>query len=232
MIGLKFAHLVLMANWLSFSIRTKASPAHSEPEEHTYPRRTIAGVSVVDTPLVRAAQQYARDHGDEAVYKHIMRSWLFGTLMLQHNATLDVLVDPEVHAVATILHALGFDRTPNSSVVSPDRRFEVDGAIAARDFVRQHPRGRSWEVRRVQLVWDAIALHSEPKIAFFKELDVQVVSKGVAMDFQGPTAGVTAAEYAAVLAEFPQSDLRGSVRETISWLCQTKPESTYGEWPP
>lgn len=100
-----------------------------------------------------------------------------------------------MHAVAAILHDLGFDKNPNSTIVSPDRRFEVDGAIAARNFIRAHSDGRGWEERRVQLVWDAIALHGDQRIALFKEPDIAMVSRGIAMDFSGPNLGVTEQEY-------------------------------------
>jgi hypothetical protein len=204
-----------------------AIPATVPAGPDRYPHRTIATVSVPDTPLIRAAQSYARAHSTPLLYAHIMRSWLFGALMLSHNATLSAAIDPEVHAVALLLHDLGFDRTPNSTLVSPDRRFEVDGAIAARAFIRSHDRGRSWEERRVQLVWDAIALHAETKISLFKEAEVRAVALGIGLDFSGPALGVTQEEYDAVVKEFPKEGLVDSVVDTFSWLCRTKPESTY-----
>ncbi|KAK3312852.1 hypothetical protein B0H66DRAFT_631688 [Apodospora peruviana] len=209
-----------------FSVTTNASPVVDK-----YPRRTIAGVSVVDTPIVRSAQQYARQHGADFVYKHIMRSWLFGALILSHNSTLSQNVDAEVHAVAAILHDLGWDTAHSDGIVSSDRRFEVDGAIASRDFIRRHQHGKGWDERRVQLVWDAIALHTERKIAYFKEDEVQVVSKGIGMDFSGPGQyGVTQAEFEKVTEEFPRGDLKKGVNETIVWLCRTKASSTYDTW--
>ncbi|KAL2155639.1 hypothetical protein VTH82DRAFT_381 [Thermothelomyces myriococcoides] len=195
-----------------------------------YPRRILGGVSVVDTPIVRAAEAFAKQHGQDFAYKHIMRSWLFGALVVQHNETLRAAVDPEVHAVAALLHDLGWDQTEGSPLVSLDRRFEVDGAIAARDFIRAHEDGRWWEERRVQLVWDSIALHTQESIAQYKELDVQAVYKGIMLDFQGPGFGVTEDEYAAVVREFPRDDLLQGANETIVWLCRTKPATTYGEF--
>jgi hypothetical protein len=216
-----------VATCLSFSVQANPFPSPRAPD--VYPQRTIAGVSVIDTPLVRAAQQFAQSHGDGNVYKHIMRCWLFGTLMLQHNDTLQSLVDAEVHAVSLILHDLGFDRAPNSTISTLDRRFEVDGAIAARNFIRAHRHGRHWEEHRVQLVWDAIALHTEQRIAFFKEPEVEAVAKSIDLDFSGPALGVTEAEYAAVLDAFPRDNFKAFVIETVSWLCRIKPETTYGE---
>ncbi|KAJ9143139.1 hypothetical protein NKR19_g6998 [Coniochaeta hoffmannii] len=198
-----------------------------QPLPDRYPRRTIAGVQVIDTPLIRAAETFARSHADDTVYKHVMRSWLLGTLLLDHNATLAAAVDPEVHAAAILLHDLGFDRDPDSPVVSHDRRFEIDGAVAARDFIRAHGEGKGWEERRVQLVWDAIALHTEHKINPYKEAEVAVVASSILLDFTGPGLGVTEDEYAAVAREFPNADLIDSVVDSLSWLCRTKPETTY-----
>jgi hypothetical protein len=231
-IRLSFGLRLILAALLfsSFAQPGPVSPGHVGDRGHrAYPKRTLGGVSVVDTPIVRAAETFARQHGQDFVYKHIMRSWLFGALIIQHNETLRAAVDPEVHAVAAILHDLGWDQTDGSPMVSSDRRFEVDGAIAARNFIRSHSHGKRWEERRVQLVWDAIALHTQDSIASFKEVDVQVVQKGVAMDFDGPKFGVTEEEYAAVAREFPRDDLQHGVNETITWLCTTKPESTYGK---
>ncbi|AEO70991.1 uncharacterized protein THITE_2058287 [Thermothielavioides terrestris NRRL 8126] len=200
------------------------------PRDHgrrSYATRKIANVTVVDTPIVRAALTLAEQHAQGFTYNHIMRSWLFGALVVEHNATLRAAVDLEVHAVATILHDLGWDRLPSSPFVSADRRFEVDGAIAARDFIRNHDDGKKWDDHRVQRVWDAIALHSQQSIAFFKEPDVQVVAKGVLVDFEGPEFGVTKDEFVAVTREFPRDNLGPGVNETFIWLCRTKPATTY-----
>jgi hypothetical protein len=225
MFALELLPLVLLAICPTQCLAFPSLPGRST----ALPRRTIAGVSVVDTQLVRDAQQYAKEHNDPLTYNHIMRSWLFGTLLLQHNSTLSAEVDAEVHAVAAILHDLGLDRTPDSPLITPDRRFEVDGAFAARDFIHGHPQGRPWDKHRVQLVWDAIALHGEVRIAPYKEPEVKVTSEGINLDFRSPSGGVTPEEHAAIMAEFPWGDLKGTMKEMLGWLCATKPETTYGE---
>ena len=194
--------------------------------------RIIANVTVPDTPIIRSAEAFARRYSSDFVYKHIMRSWLFGVLLIRSNSTLLATVDLEIHSVATLLHDLGWDRTSESAIVSPDRRFEVDGAIAAADFIRSHDQENGmWDERRVQLVWDAIALHTERSIAYFKEEVVRVVSRGISLDFTGPGGtGVEKEAYDAVVREFPKEDLKAGVNETLVWLCQTKPATTYGEY--
>jgi hypothetical protein len=230
LVALSLPSLVLAHPTASATANATAISQYSNWGQRWYPTRTVANVTVVDTPIVRAAEELARQHALNFTYKHIMRSWLFGALIVQHNATLRATIDPEVHAVAAILHDLGWDHSANSPYVSSDRRFEVDGAIAARDFIQNHEHGKAWDERRVQLVWDAIALHSQQSIAFFKELDVQVVAKGILLDFEGPRFGVTDDEYNTVLQEFPRNDLDTGFNDTMIWLCQTKPASTYGEF--
>lgn len=195
----------------------------------SYPTRELAGVTVVDTPLVRAAEAFAKKHNEHAAFKHVMRSWLYGVLMIQANETLSSSIDLELHSVATILHDLGWDRAENSTLVSPDKRFEVDGAIAARGFVTGHEGGTEWDERRLQLLWDSIALHTQPSIALYKELDVRVVLESISMDAFGPMYGVSEEDYALVGEVFPKDDLFVMGNETTIWLCRTKPETTYGE---
>ncbi|KAF4445325.1 Ankyrin-2 [Fusarium acutatum] len=194
----------------------------------SFPTREVAGITVVNTPIVQDAEAFALEHSTYPIYKHVMRSWLYGVLMIHANETLSDTIDLEVHAVATLLHDLGWDTTEASPIISADRRFEIDGALAAREFIQGHQDGKFWHQRNVQLVWDAIALHTERSISYFKELDVQVVSKGIAMDFSGPAYGVLGEDYAAIAKAFPKSDLKDSVNDTIIWLCDTKPQTTYG----
>ncbi|KAH7146722.1 hypothetical protein B0J13DRAFT_584238 [Dactylonectria estremocensis] len=189
----------------------------------TLPVKVIAGVEVVDTPLVRAAQDFARQHLDDLAYNHVMRSWIFGVIIYQHFRDKGEFpaIDLEAHAVSAILHDLGWDKT--GELVSVDKRFEVDGAIAARNFIE--------EQQKLQLVWDAIALHSTPAIAAYKEPVVRLCSFGTSVDFQGPdsdrTRTVTWEEFHALNNVFPRHDLASGVRKVMCGLCRTKPATTY-----
>ncbi|UPK92431.1 hypothetical protein LCI18_003366 [Fusarium solani-melongenae] len=207
----KIAKLLLLLLALSFG-PAQASPAAKNrlSYRHTVPRRTIAGVKVVDTPIVQDAHDYALKHSSDFTYKHIMRSWLFGAIVIEHNETLRNTVDLEVHAVAALLHDLGWDQTPGSPLVSHDKRFEVDGAIAAREFIQNNKYGKKWDERGVQLV--------------------VTTGNGILSDFQGPFLGITTEEYSAVLSEFPNNGMRDGMNNTIIWLCQSKPATTYDTW--
>ena len=63
-----------------------------------------AGIEVVDTQLVRDAVDLARSSSEPFLYNHVMRSWLFATLLAQGMNTAP---DPELVAAAALLHDLG-----------------------------------------------------------------------------------------------------------------------------
>ena len=150
---------------------------------------------------------------------------------MSHNTTLQSSVDLELHAVATILHDLGLDLS-SPELISKDKRFEVDGAFAATNFLEKHADGKKWDKQKVQLLWDSIALHTEPSFALFKEPVVQVVFTGTQQDFFGPALGVTQEEHAKVLKDFPKIDILKTMNETVIWLCQNKPQATWGKSTP
>ncbi|CAH0058308.1 unnamed protein product [Clonostachys solani] len=221
--------LLLLALQFQPTIQAPVEPNGIAPRG-ALPVRTIAGVTVVDTQIVRDAHEFARRHTSDWVYKHVMRTWLYGALIINSNATLKRSVDLEVHAVAVLLHDLGWDQTPNSTLISTDKRFEVDGAIAAREFIRSNKYGKKWEEIRVQRVWDAIALHTQPGLYQYKEVDVKITGTGIIADFLGSSNSIPQPEYDAIVKEFPSADLIPGTNETIIWLCQTKPNSTVDTW--
>ncbi|KAI0024470.1 hypothetical protein F4780DRAFT_602850 [Xylariomycetidae sp. FL0641] len=193
------------------------------------PMTTIAGVEVVDTQIVRDAQALIKPFTNY-LYTHQMRSWVLGAAMINANATLRRTTDLEVHAVATMLHDLGWDMTPGSPWVSQDKRFEVDGAIGARRWIRAHPDGRHWSEERVQLVWDAISLHGTQSISEYKQQDVATIVRSIGLDYSGPARGVAPDVYDGVTAVFPQNELESGTNQTFIWMCQTKPAATYDTW--
>jgi hypothetical protein len=198
------------------------------------PTQTLAGVTVPATPVVQAAFAFARKHSDDFAYNHIVRSTLFGFVIADKIPALQDR-DREVHAVSAILHDIGWD--PTGELVSSDKRFEVDGANAARDFLKREV-GDAWDKHRVQLVWDAIALHTIGSIVFHKEPEVQACSYGIWADFQGPdrvpNGLLSWDEYKPIVKEFPRLGLMAGLKEVMCHLCKTKPETTYdntvGEW--
>ena len=109
--------------------------------------RPNAGVRVPDSALITDAVEYARKVCEPYLFNHAMRSWLFAAKIGQ---TKGIDCDFEVVAVGTVLHDIGL-----SASVRGANRFEVNGADAARSFVKE----RGISDRRAQLIWDLVALN-------------------------------------------------------------------------
>lgn len=190
------------------------------------PVRLLAGVEVPNTPLISKAIDYARAHGADFAFNHVMRCFLFGSIVVDRISAISDC-DREVQAISTILHDLGWD--PTGKLVSTDKRATVDSANAARDFLRRE--APDWEERKLQLVWDAIALHETNSIAMHKEPEVQACLYGIMADFRGPDkmAGnvVTWPEYWAVVKEYPRLNMMEDFKELMCHFCRTKPQATY-----
>lgn len=192
--------------------------------------QSIAGVPLPDSPLVQAALSFARRHLDDIAYNHVLRCTAFSILISDRVAALQKR-DRELHVIATILHDLGWDKT--GTFVSPDKRFEVDGANAAREFVRSSEFASEWDERRVQLLWDAVALHTTPDIAWHKEAEVKATQLGILADFGGVPVlrafgfELTEEEWKAVCKEYPRSGFKEGVKDVICGFCKNKPATTF-----
>ncbi|WP_455274933.1 HD domain-containing protein [Rhizobium herbae] len=137
-------------------------------------KRVIAGVTIPDSAMAKAVTEVVRDTETDLLYHHSRRVFLFGSLT---GARKDLQFDPELLYVGAMFHDMGlFD-----SYASETERFEVDGANAARDFLRSY----NIAERDVDDVWDSIALHTTPGIPQHKRPTVALVTSGVEMDVLG-----------------------------------------------
>ena len=198
--------------------------------DSTHPTRILASISVPDTPTITSAIAFARANLDDHTYNHVMRSWLIGQATITQLSIPNI--DLEAFAIAALLHDLGWSK--NEALVSPDKRFEVDGANAAREFLKSE----GWEdEERIQLVWDAIALHCEPSIALHGRPIIGLITAGVMAELFSPEVATSVIgsshiaasmqEWEAISKEFPRGGLKVHVRDTLTGLCRTKPEATY-----
>jgi hypothetical protein len=131
--------------------------------------RLLAGVIVPDTPIVSRAIAYAREHCEPYLFNHVMRSWLFAVAIAQLKGSPH---DPEVLAVATLLHDIGL-----AKAFSGPLRFEVEGANAARAFAR----AQGMMEGRAQAIWDGVALNSTPSIGLYNESEVALCTTGIGL---------------------------------------------------
>lgn len=180
--------------------------------------RILGGIAVIDTPLVTEALDYARSNSEPYLFNHAVRSWLFAVRLGQLQ---ELNYDEEVLAVGTVLHDLGLTDCCKGS-----RRFEVEGADAARDFARQHGLDSS----RAQLVWDSVALNATPSIAMYKETEVALCSAGTGVEFGFQYDRIPSDEMKTILAEFPRLEMKQHFADSICSVVKAKPESTYDNW--
>jgi hypothetical protein len=55
--------------------------------------RTFGGVTVLDTPLITKALQYARKHLNDVAYSHSVRSWLYGVVIAANIPSLKFTIE-------------------------------------------------------------------------------------------------------------------------------------------
>lgn len=180
------------------------------------PLRLVAGIAVPDTPLVARALAFAGRHCEPYLFNHVVRSWLFAALLAEREA---IVHDAEVLAVSALLHDLGL-----AAAFAGTLRFEVEGANAARAFVRGH----GVDERRAQLVWDAVALNSTPSICLHKEVEAALCARGVGIDWGGWGAdAIPEATMARILAEFPRLGMKHRFARAVCHVAETRPATTY-----
>jgi hypothetical protein len=178
--------------------------------------RMLAGVWVPDTPAVDRAMEYAREKCEPYLFNHVVRSWLFAVRIGQLQG-LDY--DAEVVAIGTLLH----DITLNERFAGP-RRFEVEGADLARDFVKEG----GFDERRAQLIWDSVALNSTPSIGLYKENEVALCTAGICLDVVGLQYNlIPSTEIQSIVAAFPRLGMKQRMTRCFCHIVETKPETTY-----
>lgn len=184
---------------------------------------TIAGIQIPDTALVRAATEVVRSATDDAVvgdtlFHHSRRVFLWG--MLKSKAR-GIEVDPELAYVGGMFHDLGLTQTFRKC----HQRFEIDGADAALDFLRDH--GRSEEEARN--VWLAIALHTTPEVPLRLAPEVGVVTLGVETDVLGMDLGqISDADMRAVVEAHPRPDFKRQILHAFYEGMADRPDTTFG----
>jgi hypothetical protein len=123
--------------------------------------------------------------------------------------------DAELLAVAAILHDLGLTERYNG-----ENRFEVDGANAAREFMKD----RGISAQQTQVVWDAIALHTTPTLALHKEPEVVMTHSGIAVDVLGAGLDrIPQEKQRAILAAFPRLAFKDEFKGCLCNVVRQKP---------
>jgi hypothetical protein len=179
----------------------------------------IAEVKIPDSGLAREVTQLVRDTEDELLFRHSSRVYLWAALTAKRRG---LTFDPELLYTAAMFHDVGLTSAYRESQL----RFEVDGANAARDFLRGHglPEGD------VERVWLAIALHTTPGIPEHMHPEIALVQAGAGMDVAGRGyENFTDEQREAVVAAYPRgADFEREIIEAFYQGMKHRPDSTYG----
>ena len=179
----------------------------------------VQGVSVPDSKLAREITELVRNTVSPLLFHHSSRVYFFGALAGKHR---NLRFDPELLYAGAMFHDMGL--TPKHG--SSDERFEVDGANAARDFLRS----RGIPQADVDTVWTSIALHTTPGIPRHMHPVVALVTAGVEMDVLGLTYSEYGdAERNAVVQAHPRGNrFKEDIIQAFYDGVKRKPDTTFG----
>jgi hypothetical protein len=178
----------------------------------------LAGVDIPDSQVAKQATELLLEHGNEFLYNHSLRVFLFSSLNAKRN---NIKHDTELLYISSVFHDLGLV----SHYSSPDKRFEVDGANAARDFLKSH----GYPEQSLQRVWDTIALHTTIGIAEYKEPEVALMYSGVGLDVMGEGYEHLSTENRdAIIKAFPRTDFKKKIIPAFFDGFKHKTDTTFG----
>jgi hypothetical protein len=179
----------------------------------------IDGVTVPDSKMASEVTELVRDTASPLLFNHSSRVFYFAALTGQRRG---LPVDAELLYVGAMFHDMGLTALHSSQT----DRFEVDGANAARDFLRQH----RIDQQDIDTVWTAIALHTTPGIPQHMHPVIALVNAGVLMDVVGiDYEKFTDTQRNSVVEAYPRAPLfeKEIIEAFYDWN-KHKPQTTYG----
>jgi HD domain-containing protein len=179
----------------------------------------IAGITIPDSKMARDLTELIRSTESDLLFHHSTRVYWFGALTGQRKG---LTYDPELLYAGAMFHDIGLTEAFRSSQL----RFEVDGANAARDFLRSY----GIPAASIETVWTAIALHTTPGIPPHMKPEIALVTAGVEMDVLGFAYNeFTAEQRQAVLAAHPRgTSFKKNIIDAFYEGMKHRPDSTFG----
>ncbi|HEX3399052.1 MAG TPA: HD domain-containing protein [Acetobacteraceae bacterium] len=179
----------------------------------------LNGISVPDSRLAHEITEMVRDTESPLLFHHSSRVYYWAALAGRRR---DLRFDAELLYAGAMFHDMGLTHRHSSLT----ERFEVDGANAARDFLRSRGIG----LQDIDTVWTAIALHTTPGIPQHMHPVVALLTAGVEMDVLGLAYDqYSDAEREAVVQAHPRTDhFKEDIVQAFYDGIRHKPETTFG----
>ena len=173
---------------------------------------------IPDSLLAKEATGLLREHSTDLLFNHSIRVYLFAA---EHGRQRKLSFDSELLYVAAVFHDFGLIK----KFSSPDERFEVDGANAARQFLTEH----KIPEEQIQTAWEAIALHTTPGITQYMQPEVALLYSGVGLDVLGRGYDQFPSELIEkIVASYPRTRFKEDfIKEYFAGFAH-KPGTTYG----
>ena len=179
----------------------------------------LDGVTIPDSALAKEATAFVKEATTPLLFNHSSRVYYFAALAGKQRG---LTFDTELLYVGAMFHDVGLTKKYSSE----NDRFEVDGANAARDFLRGHNISQA----DIDTVWTAIALHTTPGIPQYMHPVVALVTAGVEMDVLGLTyPKYTDQERMAVVKDYPRPEhFKEEIIQAFYDGIKDKPDTTFG----
>ena len=178
-----------------------------------------SGVTIPDSKIAREVTELVRDTENSLLFNHSSRVYYFSAATGKQKG---LKFDAELLYVSAMFHDMGL--TPKYS--SAADRFEVDGANAAREFLRQHRISQ----QDIDTVWTSIALHTTPGIPQYMHPVIALLTNGVEMDVLGIAySEFPVADREAIVAAYPRTEhFKEDIIRAFYEGIKHKPETTFG----
>jgi hypothetical protein len=188
------------------------------PEAWPIPRE-VAGVEMPDSKLARDATDYVRELSAPVVFNHVLRTYVFGALL---GRAMNLKFDGELFYLGAVFHDLG-----QTERFMGKQRFEVDGADAAAEFLQD----KGVPKESIEVVWDAVALHTSGGIVQRKRPEIALVSAGAGADVVGFGIDQLSREAVEqVIAVFPRPGFKKAYQKVMAEIVVRKPETAAGNF--
>jgi hypothetical protein len=176
-------------------------------------------LGIPDSKLTRDVAQFIRDTESDLLFHHSARVFCWGAMIGNRKG---MIFDPELLYTAAMFHDIGLTAQYENSQL----RFEVDGANAARDFLRSYGVTNN----DLQFVWNAVALHTTPGIPEFMDPEIALLQSGAGMDVAGRGYDqFTDEERQAVVKAFPREDnFKRGIIDAFYHGMKHRPQTTFG----
>ena len=173
---------------------------------------------IPDSVLANEATDLLREHATDLLFNHSIRVYLFAA---EQGRQRELQFDAELLYVSAAFHDFGLIE----KFSSPDQRFEVDGANAARQFLAAH----KVPEEQIEIAWEAIALHTTPGITQYMRPEIALLYSGIGLDVMGRGFDLFPFELREkIVAEYPRKHFKeGFIKEYFAGFAH-KPGTTYG----